>query len=483
MLTVHLRINDTQTKQPTPVRLSVTGPAGEYFPPLGRAANFACGVGEDVGANLRLGRENFAYIGGSCEMKLPAGVPLRVRATKGPEFRPLDESVTLGPGQMAVRLGIERWHAADGWISGDSRAHFVPPHAAALEAAAEDVGIVNLLAKVHPQLMNDGNAYSTLTNMTAFSGQAPAVEAGSQTVVVNTFNTHRALGSLSLLHAHRVVHPMAFGEPFDTDDWSLNDWCDQCHRKKGLVVWANAFHASEGLLGGEALVAAVLGKIDALEFDAAPRPQSLLPWYYRLLNAGVRLPLIAGSAKDSNRTPIGVMRTYAHAWTEPRGYTSWIEGVRRGESFITNGPVMVFGASATGYYATGACATAFDKLEIVADGQVIASAKPADVDGPFKASIDLEIPANANWIAARCVGGASMLNPTAVNFAHTSPIYRGPVRRDPAAVKVLTECVAKVREWAETQGQYRDEKWRTQLIENCAKANEHLASRTPSGVG
>lgn len=478
MLTIHIRINDTATQKPTPVRLSVTGPAGEYFPPLGRPATFACGSGEDVGANLRLGRENFAYIDGACEIKLPAGVPLRVRATKGPEFRSLDETVKLGAGQMALRFGIDRWmHLAEaGWISGDSRSHFVPPHAAALEAAAEDVGIVNLLAKVHQQLMNDGNAYSTLTNMTAFSGQSPALEASPQSVVVNTFNMHPALGSLSLLHAHRVVFPLAFGEPFDTDDWSLMDWCDQCHRKKGLVVWANAFHASEGLLGGEALVAAVLGKIDALEFDAAPRPQSLLPWYYRLLNAGVRLPLVAGSAKESNRTPLGAMRTYAHAWTEPSGYTAWIEAVRRGESFITNGPIMSFGASATGFSATAACASTFDKLEVIAGGQVIAVAKPEDEDGRFKASIDLAFPATANWLAARCVGGPSMLNPATVNFAHTSPIYLGPVRRDPAAASVLAECVTKVREWAETQGQYREEKWRTQLVENCEKAVQTLSA-------
>ena len=48
------------------------------------------------------------YIDGACEMPLPAGVPLRVQAAKGPEYTPLDETVTLGAGQIALRFAIER---------------------------------------------------------------------------------------------------------------------------------------------------------------------------------------------------------------------------------------------------------------------------------------------------------------------------------------------------------------------------------------
>ena len=56
--------------------------------------------------------------------------------------------MTLGSGKMALRLAIERWIdlRSEGWYSGDTRAHFLSPHAALLEAAAEDVAFVNLLA-------------------------------------------------------------------------------------------------------------------------------------------------------------------------------------------------------------------------------------------------------------------------------------------------------------------------------------------------
>src|SRR5262245_34922484 len=83
MLTVHLRIADAATKKPVPCRLRISDSAGNYFAPLGRLAVFACGVGEDVGGSIRLGRDNFAHIDGSCEVVLPASVPLRIQAFRG----------------------------------------------------------------------------------------------------------------------------------------------------------------------------------------------------------------------------------------------------------------------------------------------------------------------------------------------------------------------------------------------------------------
>src|SRR5207237_291298 len=89
------------------------------------------------------------------------------------------------------------------------------------------------------------------------------------------------------------------------DDWSVCDWCDQCHRKGGLVVWVDAFEPAGGLVGGEALVAAVLGKIDAVEVSPEPRKTPLLPWVYRLWDAGFRVPLVGASGKHRSPDPGG----------------------------------------------------------------------------------------------------------------------------------------------------------------------------------
>ena len=61
--------------------------------------------------------------------------------------------------------------------------------------------------------------YRTIPNMTAFSGQQPALE----NVFVNTFNYHPAPGRLGLLNCHRAVYPLTFGHMDETDDWSLSE--------------------------------------------------------------------------------------------------------------------------------------------------------------------------------------------------------------------------------------------------------------------
>src|SRR4029079_9144236 len=136
--------------------------------------------------------------------------------------------------------------------------------------------VVNLLACVQPLPSLDGTAYPTAPNLTAFSGQAAALEAHGRLVAVNTLNAHPVLGKVGLLYSHRPVFPLTFGGE-EADDWSICDWCDQCHRKKGLAVWSEAFESAAGLLGGEGLVAAILGKIDAIEISARPRKLPLLP--------------------------------------------------------------------------------------------------------------------------------------------------------------------------------------------------------------
>src|SRR5262249_16535359 len=125
MQTVHVRVNDAATGQPTPVRIRFTGPDGTYHAPLGRLTDFPTGSNEDVGGNLLHGDRKYAYIDGTCEIRLPPG-PTLIEVSKGPEYRPLREEIALRAGQLAVRLGVQRWRdlRREGWYAGDTRAHF-----------------------------------------------------------------------------------------------------------------------------------------------------------------------------------------------------------------------------------------------------------------------------------------------------------------------------------------------------------------------
>ena len=449
MFNVHLRITDAATGRPTAARVRISTADGTHFPPLGRAREFPGGRNEDVGGHLRIGRERWWYIDGACEIPLPAGVPLRVQIAKGFEYTPLDETVTLGAGQISLRFALTRRtdSRADGWASVDTRCHFLTPHAALLEAKAEGLDVVSLLATPFPVLALDAETYTTTPNLLAFSGQAPALEADDHQVVVNTLNSHPVLGTVALLNSHRPIFPLTYGGE-QTDDWGICDWADQCHRKKGLTVWVDAFEPAAGLTGGEALVAAILGKIDAIEVTGGSRKVPLLPWVYRLWDAGCLVPLVGASGKDSNKTVLGGTRTYVRAEGG-----SWVEGVRAGHCFASAGPLLTLTQDGDRIRAATRGPT-----ELVANGVVISSGAG-----------EVEVVSPPGWAAARC--------PAQSGFAHTSPIAVGEVPRKPEAVAALRKLVEQVREWAENVGRYANPKRKQALLDRCAEAGAKLEVR------
>jgi hypothetical protein len=84
--------------------------------------------------------------------------------------------------------------------------------------------------------------------------------------------------------------------------------------------------------------------------NCKPRDATLLPsplgngyWtletYYRMLDAGLRIPPSAGSASGGMPNPVGYNRVYAHVEGE-FSYEKWWEGLRQGRSFVTNGPLL-----------------------------------------------------------------------------------------------------------------------------------------------
>jgi hypothetical protein len=341
------------------------------------------------------------------------------------------------------------------------------------------LAVAHLLASETAQPSRDGQTYTAFPNLLAFSGQAPCLERDGHQVVVGTHNTHPVLGRLGLLHTHRIVYPLTFGGPDGTDDWSLADWCGQCHRKHGLVVWTDAFDPPLGH-AGEALADLILGDIDALELD--PAGLHRLRAWYQLLNAGLRVPLVGASAKDSNRTPLGALRTYARPSSETAlGYTAWVEAVRAGRTFVTAGPILHFvvdghdpgavldrpaDAQPLCLIAEAAGHEPFERVELIANGAVVGS-------GPVRARAEHALPAGG-WLAARCWGGGRLL-------AHSSPVYLTvpdrPPPVDPAAVAALVGYLECCREWVDRAGRFTSDKARQHLLGFFDAARQALLAR------
>jgi hypothetical protein len=336
----------------------------------------------------------------------------------------------------------------------------------------------------------------------AFSGQKPALEAAGCTVVVNTLNLGGPLSQLILLNCHRVVHPLTVGTPVD---WSLADWCDQAHRKGGLVLWPHAqafrYHADGPPTGGEALADLILGKIDALAVDKlGVYPMLGVDHWYPLLNAGVRVPITGGSAKLSNRTPLGAVRTYARlAADEPFSYAAWVAAVRAGRTFVTNGPLLTLTVDGQDpgvvlslpadrktvrVRAEARSLIPFERLEIVHNGEALAAVEAGGSPTTALLEGDLELP-TSGWLAARCREAAhSRTGQHPPAAAHTSPIYvereGQPFQADMISITHLLEHLDRTLTWAEAPGRFATEALRTQVLGTLKAASEALFRRVPA---
>lgn len=475
--TVHVRVNDAATGRPTPVRIRFTDAEENYHAPFGRLTNFSTTRNQDVGGNVRLGNKNFAYIDGTCEIALPPGT-IHVEIHKGPEYVPVQETVSLPEGKLSLRLSIERWIDArkDGWYSGDCRSHFVSPSAALLEGEAEGLAVVQVLAREIEMTDASGAKHTAIPNILAFSGHAPALSTPSCLVAVNTLNSHPVLGSLGLLHCHRVVFPLTFGGPDGKEDWTLADWCDQCHRKNGLVVWARTARESADFAFGEPLADLVLGKIDAFELASSSALDNTIQNWYDLLNAGLQVPLAGSSGKESNASELGAMRTYARLlFGEELSCKTWIEAVRAGRTFVTNGPLLFLEVNGSGPGTTvllppaadkvrvkvqAQSVTPFDRLELVRNGDVIADASPSRERN--MTMLEADIPASESyWLAARCRGDGELLAQTS---AVRVQVPGRPFRvRESALGRFIAE-LTRLREWATTRARCDDERQRDRLV-------------------
>jgi hypothetical protein len=209
------------------------------------------------------------------------------------------------------------------------------------------------------------------------------------------------------------------------------------------------------------------------------------------LNCGYPLTATAGTDKMTTFVTVGANRVYAHVDGEFT-YQSWIDALKRGRTFVSNNPLLTFtvngqeAGSTLGLtsgkdrvlqiHATAESQLPYDRLEIVRNGEVIASATPS---GPRRhAEIHLEYKVTGSgWIAARALEDVHRYpgvefdkihrsegtlfsslygtrRPENV-FAHTSPVYATvdgkPIRsRDDAQyyVRYLDQAIDWLRQEA-----------------------------------
>jgi hypothetical protein len=432
---LHGEVVDTATRRPTPVRLSFRSPNGRYIPPYGHRTEINYPWFQDYGADLQLGDTSFAYVDGKFQVELPVG-EVYLEMTKGFEYEAVRKKLNIQPGQRELHLEISRLVdlRSRGWVTGDTHVHFLSPTTAILEGQAEGVNLINLLASQW------GDLFTNVGDLPP----GPVTSRDGETLVwVGTENRQHILGHIGLLGGKGApVYPMCAsgpGESYLGDPvWSsMAEWADACRQREGLVVGVHFPYPT-----GEIAADIVLDKIDAIEirpnFSEHFNALNILDWY-RYLNCGYHLPVVGGTDKMGAGMPVGGERTYAYLGQEEFNFESWAKAVRRGNTFMTSGPLLLFqvdghspgdeitidrGGASVEVQVEAKSFVPFNHLEVISNGRVVASRE--DRGGTREMTLKENVPvAGPGWLAARCSSRQAHVTDmwSLQVCAHTSPIY------------------------------------------------------------
>ncbi|MCC6629029.1 MAG: CehA/McbA family metallohydrolase [Chloroflexi bacterium] len=414
------RIWDQASGRPLAARVQVLGSTGQPCAP----AEAIHKVG---------GGEPFFYADGAFAVDAPTG-QTDILVERGTEYRPLRLVVTLPPGgTVDVDLPLERWIALpeQGWYAGNTHVHYDEKETRALDRLRLDPRVEDLPVLIVSHLQRRELAYASNAfpiGRHALSTPEYIIDIGEESRHNDT-PWHMGLGHIMLVNLRELVEPMSRGVLVDDsspDYPPLLDACDGAREQGGIVLWC---HNANGM---EAPVAAALGRLDGLNlFD----PYWMDPEYdrwYQLLNCGLRLPASTGSdwfVCSSNRVYVDVGSDFS--------YATWLDGLRAGRTFVTDGPVLrlavdghapsntVLGLSdrqsRVPVEVRWAGAQPIDRLEIVRDGAVVATHDNVDAttEGVYATALDAGA---AGWVAARAWGRRRTSYGHAL-WAHTSPVY------------------------------------------------------------
>ncbi|MCD6286005.1 MAG: CehA/McbA family metallohydrolase [Anaerolineae bacterium] len=344
---VALRVIDASSRQPVAVKLHVHGQHDEYLAPVDRHRIVNTAWFEDYSVDFsHHDRHACTYIPGETMLDLPVG-KVYIEISKGFEIRPVRRVVEVSAETEEIVIELDRvlpWREK-GWVTADTHVHFLSPMSARLEGAAEGVNVVNLLASQWGELMTNVGDFDGATTW----GSRETGQDGEYLVRVGTENRQHVMGHISLLgYEGQIIAPMTTGGPDesalgDPIEILLTEWARQCHRQGGLVVLPHFPNPR-----AEHAASIISGDIDALEMTSwgdlysGIDPYSLSDWY-RYLNCGYMVPAVGGTDKMSAATAVGTVRTYARLDEQtPFTYSAWMSAVRRGETFVTYGPLLEF---------------------------------------------------------------------------------------------------------------------------------------------
>jgi hypothetical protein len=453
------------------------------------------------------------YVDGAFALNARPG-HLILEARRGLETIPLKTDVDFtGPPSEPLTLRMRRWTnmRERGYLSGDTHVHFLSQAESHLQMRAEDLNILNLLVS---DFTNDREK---------FTGKLDPISTAGHAVFVGQESRDWQNGHVLLLGIRRIVEPFEpFGGKFQNrtePNLLMARILKEARGYGGVTTWAHFCN----LPGAESPIDIALGLVDAVDLitydDPTGLPSHWGPWtnsgmsqgeftvmrsldlYYQYLNAGFQVPIGAGTDKMGDYIPVGSNRLYTRATGEP-GYEKWLAGLKAGNGFVTNGPMLTFEVdgqtsgdvvSFTGTRRVKARATAksilpFQGLEIVVNGETAAvrntpGRNRPGADGLYSVELEATVELDrSSWIAARVAdspASRSRILPRGLTvFAHTNPVYLmkgGAKVREISSVNYLQRYVKGTIHWLNTGARFRSAEEKEQALRLAEEARRLYA--------
>jgi len=467
--------------RPTAARIFVTGEDGRAYAPDDAWMH----ADDNFVRSERRFEAHYFHTSGNVELTVPAG-RVDVEVMRGFEYRFERRSLTVTAGQqssLTIRLqplNLPK-DAAARWVSGDVHVHMnyggayrnAPAHLVA-QAAAENLQIVEDLVVNKEQRIPDIAYFSTRLD--------PVSTPTNLLLHGQEFHTSYwgHLGLLNLTHNFLLPGYAAYPGTAAASLFPANAMvADMAHQQHALVGYVHPYDSvpdpvNDQSFNHELPVDLALGKVDYIEVLGFADHKSTASVWYRLLNCGFHLPTGAGTDAMANyaslRGPVGLNRVYAKVPGGPLDIAVWLDALKQGRTFATNGPLLGFslggrqlgdelhlppGENIVKFSAWLRAFVPVDHLQVICNGQV---ARDLKVNGD-SADIEDTIPiSQSGWCLLRAWSEKAEhpildLYP----YATTSPIYvtvegSSPSRNQDAAYFIawidrLTENAKANQDW------------------------------------
>ena len=432
----------------------------------------------------------FFFADGQFEVNAPRG-RTDVLVERGTEYEPFRTVVEIPEkGAVDVEIPLKRWYhpQQDHWYPGNTHIHYDekenrPDERLGIDCSVEGYNVTAVSVLDRRQLPYASNKYP-IGVMNQFTTAHHVLDIGEE-------NRHYGesspwgfgYGHVMFLNIRNLVQPVSRGHilagQFDPDYPPLCFCCDEARDQGGLVIWC---HNGRGM---EAPVAAALGKLDAFNlFDPFWMDPEYDIWY-KLLNCGLHLPASTGTdwfVCSNNRVYVNTDGDFS--------YAAWIDGMKAGRTFITNGPaldmrvndrplgaqVSVEGGGELEVDITFSSHYPIHCAELIANGDLVQrwqspqGLKEGRLHYQFRVERD-------GWVAARLWGNSRDSFDQSI-YAHTSPVFfrcGAPSAKRPDAARFFLDAIDESLEWIDNWGRYNNDRQRDEVKELFRRGREVYA--------